>query len=174
MNIFENFCTHFGVASCYNFFKDFTPAFVAVAVGLFATYFSLRQWLLAREKLHLDLFDKRLKAFNAFMRKTGCDMGHVALTPEEYSEAGLDTASAEFLFPELVRDEMNRINSIAGTHRRTEARWQGLRDKEYEAEVKERGELAERMRTLRDDYDRRIAALPKLVAGIMRFAHISR
>ena len=69
---------------------------------------------------------------------------------------------------------MNAIAAIASAHRRTEARWQSLRDKDYPAEVQERGQLAESMRASREEYDRRIAALPRLVAGIMRFTHISR
>jgi len=174
MSAIREFCSQFGVTDCYVFFKDFTPAFVAIVVGLFATYFSLRQWLLAREKLHLDLFDKRLKAFNGFMKKVQCDMGNVALTPEEYAEAQLDMASMEFLFPEHVRDEMNALHDLAETHRKVEARWKAIRDKDYPSEIDERGKLAERMRDLRADYDRRIADLPRLVAGIMRFAHITR
>ncbi len=164
-------CTFLGIADCYAFFKDFTPALVAVIVGLLAALLSFRQWRIAREKLRLDLFDKRIKVFNGFMNKVRNDMGEANLTQEQYSDSMLDIASLGFLFPKPVVDEMNAIHAITQRHRGRDKRWQALNEKGSEAE--ERTALVLEMRALREDYDARIKALIERLGGIMNFSRIT-
>jgi hypothetical protein len=156
----------------YSLAKDFSSVAVAIIVGLLAAYFSLRQFLIAREKLRLDLFDKRLKVFNSLMMKLAAEMGDARLTQEQYSAAQVDIAGAEFLFPPEVCRSFSALLDMTRRYGAAESAWKAKSQKPYSDEIEESAALAETMRGLRDEYDRAIVALPAEVAAIMRFGHI--
>jgi hypothetical protein len=145
-----------------------------VVVGGFASYFAWRQWRLAREKLRLDLFDKRLAAYNGFLDKVRNDVGDADLTQAQYSEALQRKGTISFLFPAFLRTEFAELERVSGEWAEVDSRWRAIRDKDYPAEEKERGGLAARKIALRDQYDKKLAALPGKVAKVMNFEHIRR
>ena len=156
----------------YALAKDFASVTVAIIVGILAAYFSLRQYLIAREKLRLDLFDKRLKVFNSLMLKLAAEMGDARLTQDQYSAAQVDVAGAEFLFPPEICSAFADLLELTRRHGAVESTWKAKSAKPYSDEVEESSRLAETMRELRIEYDRQILALPGKVAAVMRFGQI--
>ena len=158
----------------YTMIKDFAPVVISIIVGAFASYFAWRQWRLGKEKLNLDLFDKRLAAYNGFLDKVRNDVGDASLSQEEYSAALQKKGTIEFLFPQHLRDEFAEIERLSIKWAAKNKRWLAIRDKDYPAEREEREKLSEDSREIRDAYDAKIADLPSRLASIMNFDDIRR
>ncbi len=49
----------------FEFAKGLPAAFVALVIGVIAAWIALQQWRIARAKLNLDLFERRLRVYRA-------------------------------------------------------------------------------------------------------------
>jgi CYTH domain-containing protein len=81
---------------------------LSVAVGIVAW----QQWRVARNKLRLDLFDRRYKVYNATRAFLSLVLDN-AVTEEKLAEFNLATSDAEFLFGDDVVQFLTQIRQRA-------------------------------------------------------------
>ena len=90
--------------------------FLSIAVVVIAW----RQWRVARNKLRLDLFDRRYKVYEAtvkFLRESVQDNAHIDLHLSVFND---ETSNAEFLFD---TDVVNHLEKIRQKGREQDAVW---------------------------------------------------
>lgn len=118
---------------CFEMAKGIPAAIVALIIGLIAAGITYRQYRVARAKLALDLFEKRLKVFQEVTAFLKLSLNGVAVT--EYP-AVLYTFDdeAKFLFGSEISGYITYCTGQAGAFRTTQA---NLLDKEYVAFVGE-------------------------------------
>ena len=78
---------------------------LSVAVGIVA----FQQWRVARNKLRLDLFEKRYKVYNAALEFLQMFFVSDSFTDAEYGRFVIGTSGAEFLFGNDVVQYLTRI-----------------------------------------------------------------
>src|SRR5262245_23476651 len=78
--------------------------FLSVAVGLIA----LQQWIVARYKLRLDLFDRRYRIYEATRTFVSLALNS-AVTDSKVAEFKLATSDVDFLFRLEVGDYLKKI-----------------------------------------------------------------
>jgi hypothetical protein len=100
-----------GIVSSLPVFATF---FLSVAVVLIAWL----QWRVARNKLRLDLFDRRYKVYEATRKFLGLILRNGAFTDLELTEFELATSDAKFLFGDDVVQWLEEIRKRA-LHLRT-------------------------------------------------------
>jgi hypothetical protein len=111
---------------CFEWMKGVPAAFVTLIIGAIATKITYNQFLVARAKLKLDLFDKRLVIF----QKVWAILSEVVSTGTRGRNYGLSTPfnnfmpEAEFLFGP----------DIAAYLREATAKWIELSGYEFESE----------------------------------------
>ena len=90
--------------------------FLAVAtlvVGLSVAFVALQQWLLARHKFRLDLFDKRYKVYEATAEFLAVIMARANFKDEDLRVFSIGTRDAIFLFRKRITDRIHQIRCRA-------------------------------------------------------------
>lgn len=95
------------------------PVIITGLIGLIAAYIAYRQYVVARRKLNLDLFDRRLKVFEGLMEFLKTVVGAAAVTPEDLQAFVVSRATARFLFGQDVIDYLTTIHEKAVRFRLT-------------------------------------------------------
>ena len=86
------------------------PTAVAASVG----YVAWKQWATAEKKLKFDLFDKRLKVYNAHSRLLLMISLYGEVSPRDYDSFLRDIDGAEFLFKNELLRQIETIRDMAG------------------------------------------------------------
>lgn len=86
----------------------FGPLIVSVGVG----YVAWQQWQTARHKLKLDLFDRRLRVYQATKDLVNTMMLHGRISDEELGRFYADIRGAEFLFDSDLRSYYTKIGDM--------------------------------------------------------------
>lgn len=84
-------------------------AVATVAIGALALVIALGQWLTARSKLVLDLFEHRLKIYSDLRKPIAHVMTHASSDMENLIEFDRACDRAEFLFGKEVVDYLARL-----------------------------------------------------------------
>ena len=84
---------------------QFATTTIAVAVGLVA----VQQWLLARHKFRLDLFEKRYKVYEAAGRFLSIIQALANFNDEDLRTFSIGTGDAVFLYPKQITDYIHQI-----------------------------------------------------------------
>jgi hypothetical protein len=102
------------------------PVYLSAAatplLAIFGIYIGFRQWLTARDKLRLDLFDRRLMIFEAIIKvMRACGSGRVP-SQDEQLQFLIDTQGTRWLFrneivglKKEVWEEMCRLELLRAT-----------------------------------------------------------
>ena len=91
------------------FFFQFATTTIAVAVGLVA----VQQWLLARHKFRLDLFEKRYKVYDAAGRFLSIILSLAGFTDDDLRTYNIGTMDAVFLYPKRIKAYIDEIRRRA-------------------------------------------------------------
>jgi hypothetical protein len=101
-------CSHV-TRSWYDFFKDFSPTFVATVFGAAAAWIAFNQWKTANSKLRFDLFEKRIDIYHS-------TKNYIAKITREGNSEFNDALqfihsvnSAKFLFDKDISKYMQKI-----------------------------------------------------------------
>ena len=142
-----------------NFWK-----FATVAVGVVAAYIAFQQFWLARERLRLDLFEKRFAVFAAVRRFLSLILQGASVKMDDFWQYRAGVAEASFLFDEDITDYLGEID------RRALRAWRiGDEMKEPEPNedlrVKRAGELSKELQWLTEQ----LAELKPRLAPYMKF-----
>lgn len=84
-----------------------------LAVGCAVAFIAWQQWQLARNKLRLDLFDRRYKVYDATRKFLAIFARDYTFTDSQLGEFAADTSEAEFLFGSDVVDYLAQIRTGA-------------------------------------------------------------
>lgn len=90
-----------------------TPVIAAIAV-----YIAYQQWQTNRRRLELDLYERRLRVYQAVTRFVGKVVRDVSPDFQDLSELWGSTAEADFLFGSDVRDYLKELTTRAANLRR--------------------------------------------------------
>ena len=90
-----------------------TPVIAAMAV-----YIAYQQWQTNRRKLKLDLYERRLRVYQAVTRFIGKVVKDVSPDFQDFSEFWRNTAEADFLFGSDVRDYIRELATRAANLQR--------------------------------------------------------
>jgi hypothetical protein len=124
--MFFAFCTK---PSCVDYIASFLPIatfFLSVAVAIVA----LLQWFVARNKLRLDLFDRRYKVYEAtqkFVDSINNDPAHVDSYLNDFN---VGTSNAEFLFDSDVLNYIKLVRKRAVDMRTARVVYEAEQDSE--------------------------------------------
>jgi hypothetical protein len=88
-------------------------AFATLVVGLSVAFIALQQWILARHRFRLDLFDKRYKVYEATAQFLAVIIAHANFEDEDLRVFTIGTRDATFLFPKQITDHIHRIRCRA-------------------------------------------------------------
>jgi hypothetical protein len=157
-----------------DYLASFLPVatfFLSVAVGIVAW----QQWRVARNKLRLDLFDRRYQVYDAtrrFVRVSVQDNAHIDRHLSAFSD---ETSNAEFLFDTDVVNYLEKIRQQA--QKEGAAMWFSHPDRITETHFRRRGFLLLPHRS-NSAASRSIAALnslaqPRLLQPILSVAILS-
>ena len=84
-----------------------------VVISLAITYIAWQQWQIARNKLRLDLFDRRYKVYDATRKFLGAILRDATFTDAQLFEFSAGTSDAEFLFEQDVVGYLTQIRNRA-------------------------------------------------------------
>jgi len=87
--------------------------FATVLIAVFAVYVAYRQYILGREKLKLDLFDKRFAVFAATRRFLTLILQNANVSMEQFFEYRAGVAEATFLFDNDIVGYLKSIDEKA-------------------------------------------------------------
>jgi|SRR4051812_23903199 hypothetical protein len=82
-------------------------------VGCAITFIAWQQWQVARNKLRLDLFDRRYKVYDATRKFLAMILRDATFTDSQLIEFAAGTSDAEFLFGSDVVDYLAQIRKRA-------------------------------------------------------------
>jgi hypothetical protein len=109
---------------CYSVFKDFaapTATIVAATVAAGLTFLiQYRQWRTAREKLRLDLFEKRYVYFMAARNFLSSIAREADMSYEALREFDIAMVGARFIFDQSVVEYIRKIRKVAFEAKRAE------------------------------------------------------
>ncbi len=94
---------------CFELIKGLPAAFVTLIIGILAVYIAWRQYRVAKAKLNLDLFEKRMKIYNEtnlFLKGYLNTSGRNAEQAQHFSEF---LTEAGFLFGKDIEDYMEEL-----------------------------------------------------------------
>ena len=93
------------------------PAYLTAAatmvVGLSVAAVAYQQWVLARHKLRLDLFDQRYKVYDATVKFAATIFAHADFTDEDLRDFNIGTMDAVFLYPQTMKDYLHEFRKRA-------------------------------------------------------------
>ena len=84
-----------------------------LVVGVSVAFIALQQWLLARHKLRLDLFEKRYGVYEASKQFLSVILSRANFTDEDLRAFNIGTMDAVFLYPKRINDYLHRIRCRA-------------------------------------------------------------
>ena len=90
-----------------------TPVIAAIAV-----YVAYQQWQTNRRRLQLDLYDRRLRIYQAVSQFISKVLTGLSPEPQDFSDYWRDTAEADFLFGTDIRDYLRTLAARAAELRR--------------------------------------------------------
>ena len=82
-------------------------------VGLAVAFIALRQWLVARYKLRLDLFEKRYKVYEASAQFLSVIVSRANFNDDDLRAFNIGTRDVVFLFPKRINDYLHKIRCRA-------------------------------------------------------------
>lgn len=80
----------------------YVTAFATPVVAGLGLWIARRQWVTARDKLRLDLFEKRMLIYDAFRKAESRVLSSAGLSTEHKTQYLIDVSSAKWLFGEEV------------------------------------------------------------------------
>ena len=89
-----------------------SPA-ATLVVGISVAFIALQQWLLARHKLRLELFEKRYKVYETSARFLSVILSLANFTDEDLRAFNIGTMDAVFLYPKHITDYLHKIRCRA-------------------------------------------------------------
>ena len=95
--------------NCVEFVAKIGPTAVAISVA----YVAWKQWETARAKLRFDLFQSRLKVYNAIKNLNVIAALHGAILPKDFDNLVGELDGAEFLFRDDLRRHIEAIQEMA-------------------------------------------------------------
>ena len=90
-----------------------TPVIAAIAV-----YIAYQQWQTNRRRLDLDLYDRRLRIYQAVSQFISRVLTDLSPEPQDFSDYWRNTAEADFLFGTDIRDYLRTLAARAAELRR--------------------------------------------------------
>ena len=90
-----------------------TPVIAAIAV-----YIAYQQWQTNRRKLELDLYERRLRVYQAVTLFVGKVVRDMSPDFQDFSELWMSTAEADFLFGSDIRDYLEELTTRAANLQR--------------------------------------------------------
>jgi hypothetical protein len=85
------------------------PAFVAFVVGSFGTYIAFNQYRMNRDKLRLDLFEKRLEAYEKLQEYFNCLLRDGRVDDKMISILAEARYKSLFLFGNEITEHINEV-----------------------------------------------------------------
>jgi hypothetical protein len=85
------------------------PAFVALVVGSFGTYIAFNQYRTNRDKLRLDLFEKRLEAYEKLQEYFNCLFRDAHVDDKMISILAEARYKSLFLFGNEITEHINEV-----------------------------------------------------------------
>ena len=82
---------------------------LGIATLLVTGYIAWQQWQIAKNKLRIDVFDRRLPVFEATMRLTEIVVSKEDITLEEVQKFKFATKSVRFLFNRQTQDYCDKL-----------------------------------------------------------------
>ena len=92
---------------------QFIAAIGPTAVAVSVAYVAWRQWRTAETKLKFDLFERRLKAYDAYARLWAMIAIHGEVSPGDYNRFIQDIDGAQFLFGHELVGQIEAIRDMA-------------------------------------------------------------
>ena len=93
------------------------PAYLTAAatlvVGSSISVIAYQQWVLARHKFRLDLFDRRYKVYDATKNFASVIFAHANFTDQDLREFNLGTMDSVFLYPKTIKDYLDEFRKRA-------------------------------------------------------------
>lgn len=104
----------------------YLTAFTAPVVALLALYIAWAQWRTARDKLRLDLFEKRVRVYDAVINALNEFYREAKFSPEGFAEYQLGVSGAQWLFGEEVQAYLKEFRSKMWEFELHQAQLEGL------------------------------------------------
>jgi len=101
------------------------PAFVALVVGSFGTYIGFNQYRTNRDKLRLDLFEKRLEAYEKLQEYFNCLRRDARVDDKAIPILAEARYKSLFLFGNEITEHINEVWDKAFEMRRIELKLHG-------------------------------------------------
>lgn len=96
--------------SLKNFFENPVP-YLALFNSFLVTYFILKGYYLNRQKIKLELYDRRFKVFEAIQELiTAASNNKKTISPEKLNEFGHEIKQATFLFGSEIEDFLFKLS----------------------------------------------------------------
>lgn len=104
-----------------------TPVIAAVTV-----YIAYQQWQTNRRRLDLDLYDRRLRVYQAVSSFISRVLTDLAPEPQDFSDYWRDTAETDFLFGSDVREYLRTLAAHAAQLRRWRSEYRDYTQPKHE------------------------------------------
>jgi hypothetical protein len=99
---------------------DITQGGIAIVLAIFIAFVAFRQWQTARNKLKLDLFDRRWRIYDGTRDAIAYTLRENHIPMQQYIEFAALIQDADFLFNEpihkylqKIKEEINSLTSIS-------------------------------------------------------------
>ncbi len=113
-------------------------AFVALVIGVIAAWIAFQQWRVARAKLNLDLFERRLRLYRATDKYL---LESLSGGPQSFLETIEGLNEAPFLFGPEVTTYLQKVLDMRNELRGIDTRAQGNNGMVHPEEINRHGEL---------------------------------
>lgn len=88
---------------------DLFISLIPIAITAIGLYIAIQQYITAKKKLKLDLFDKRFLIFQNTKNYIGEVVSHVTATDEKQREFLVGTRGSQFVFGQEVKDYIDEV-----------------------------------------------------------------
>lgn len=131
------------------------PAFITAVIAAMVALISYRQYLLAKEKLKLDLFEKRFAVYKGTQKFLTVIFSNATCTKDDLFEFRRNTQDGTFLFGKDIPSYINKIDSKALELKSTKEKSTTLPGREERTELATKntqllGELIDELPKLKD------------------------
>jgi hypothetical protein len=86
---------------------------LTAGVACVTSYIAIQQWLTAKNKFRLDLFDRRSPVFEAAMRLAAAAVNKPNVTSDDLSQFEIAARGVRFLFNRSLEDYCNELHKEA-------------------------------------------------------------
>jgi hypothetical protein len=108
---------------------------LGITTLLVTGYIAIQQWITAKNKLRIDVFDRRLPVFEATMRLTEIVVSKENITLEEVQEFAFATKGVQFLFNRKLKDYCENLYKEAFAVHKGKLRIDSLAEGEERDEI---------------------------------------